>query len=307
LYGASASVYNNKIFFCGGQYKSDDYNKILVYDAENLEKIALISVGKSKLNTAIAATSLYCFYKDSSAKLEIFDVVTLQKIKEVDLDFIRYEAAITSCGKYVFYGGGYTNSGYGWDINYLDSVDVYSGKTNEFVQTLHLSEARSELAATSCGNYVFFGGGHAEITSSTNKIYTGNGMYCVDGKYTTDPTFDLNGYSDAVDIFDATTLQFVKTLHLSEARSKLAATSCGNYIFFAGGHQPISFLSNGYSDTVDIFDVTTLQFVKTLHLKAPREIIAATSWGNYVYFAGGYGNSVASDIIDIFDITKDLE
>ena len=139
-----------------------------------------------------------------------------------------------------------------------------------------LSQARSDLAATSIGNKVFFAGGR--IGSISMILY------------------------DRVDIIDISAKK-LSTATLSQARSQLAATSLGSKAFFAGG----TITSTGlgpYSDRVDIYDDATGLWT-TATLSQPRRSIAAISIGTKVFFAGGFltynDPSGVSDVIDIYD------
>lgn len=83
-----------------------------------------------------------------------------------------------------------------------------------------LSKARSNLAATTVGNYALFGGG------SYNNIYP-----------------------DTVDSYDSNLTRGTASL-LSKDKSNLAATTVGNYALFGGGGYSDS---TGYRDTVDAY------------------------------------------------------
>jgi hypothetical protein len=88
-------------------------------------------------------------------------------------------------------------------------------------KTARLSEARDELAATSLGDLVFFGGG-----------------------------WNATGRSDRVDICNVTSGSWT-TATLSIPRYRLAATSAGNLVFFAGGWNGTTSLNQ-----VDIYNVS---------------------------------------------------
>jgi Kelch motif len=66
--------------------------------------------------------------------------------------------------------------------------------------------------------------------------------------YPNSPGYD-NG---AVDVYDITTNSWSMS-SLSEAGIQIAAAGAGNKIVFAGGYSA----SNGFSKTVDIYDVST--------------------------------------------------
>jgi tRNA A-37 threonylcarbamoyl transferase component Bud32 len=137
-------------------------------------------------------------------------------------------------------------------------------------KTARLSEGRFNLAATSLGELVFFGGGCNE-TGRSEQVY----IYNV-----------TNG------IWTTTTL--------SVPRWGLAAASSGNLVFFAGG-------GNGttkYSNQVDIYNVSERSW-NTAKLSQERRFLAATSVRNLVLFGGGYSSAdKTSNVVDIYDVTS---
>jgi hypothetical protein len=135
--------------------------------------------------------------------------------------------------------------------------------------TTTLSESRSELAATSSGEFVFFGGG-----------------------------WNSTGSSDQVDICNVTS-RIWTTATLSIPRAALAATSSQNLVFFGGG-------SNGTnSDQVDIYNTLNGSW-STATLSQPRRELAATSVGNLVLFGGGYASIDFSNVVDVFNVTSSI-
>ena len=137
--------------------------------------------------------------------------------------------------------------------------------------TATLSEARSELAATSVGNLALFAGGSG-----------------------------VSGYSDTVDIYHADTGAW-STAALSQPRRRLAGATVGNLALFAGG----KYGGSAYSDRVDIYDAQTGTW-STASLSGPRCGLTATSVGSLAMFAGGYGPTGESDVVDIFDAQTGL-
>jgi hypothetical protein len=82
------------------------------------------------------------------------------------------------------------------------------------------------------------------------------------------------------------------TTTLSQARYWFAATSSGEFVFFAGGYN-----STGQaSDRVDICNVTSGNWT-TATLSIPRSALAATSSQNLVFFGGGWNGSFANPIV----------
>ena len=84
---------------------------------------------------------------------------------------------------------------------------------------------------------------------------------------------------------------------LSTARSKLAATSVGNYALFGGGQTD----STTSSATVDAYDTSLTRSTPTSLFNA-RYGLTATSVGDYAIFFGGVsGGSLAAATIDYYD------
>ena len=87
------------------------------------------------------------------------------------------------------------------------------------------------------------------------------------------------------------------TATLSQGRHTLSATSVDGKVFFGGGYS-----SNGYSNTVDIYDTATGTW-STASLSQGRDYLAATSAGGKVLFGGGRrGSDTYSNVVDIFDV-----
>jgi N-acetylneuraminic acid mutarotase len=132
-----------------------------------------------------------------------------------------------------------------------------------------LSATRHNLAAVTSGDKTYFAGGS-----------------------------DSGGYSDLVDIYDASEDEW-STATLFEPRSDIAATAVGQYVLFAGGFTSTS----TSSAVVDVLDTQDMCW-STTTLTAAR-FTAATTVGNKAIFAGGYGGGwnapVSSNVVDIYD------
>jgi len=169
-----------------------------------------------------------------------------------------------------------------WFFMFVDGVQQHQQqqrqKANITQTTATLSEARSELAATSSGELVFFGGG-----------------------------WNASGYaSDRVDIYNVTSGNWT-TATLSIARGQLAATSLGNLVFFGGGADSPSIVTNAY-DRVDIYNTQNGTWT-TATLSQSRYLHAATSVGGVVLFGGGLYilNNVTyiSNTVDMYIVAID--
>jgi len=187
----------------------------------------------------------------------------------------------------------------------LPAVVAQSGITQT---TATLNEARYNLAATSSGALVFFGGGY-NATGPSDRVDIYN---VTSGSWTTATlsvpraflaaassgslVFFAGGWngttaSNQVDIYNVSDGSW-STATLIQARCCLAATSVGNLVLFGGGW---------ISNLVDICNVTNNTWT-TATLSQARGMLTATSVANrYVIFAGGYNGTSSSNVVDIFD------
>jgi len=252
----------------GGGYSFDGNDTIYYNDVDVFECCDGTIVYKEKVEwqngrSLLAATTITCpdgksyalfgggySFGDSGATIyndvDVFECCdgTIVYKEKVELSSARRELAATTItcpdGKsYALFGGGLISSG-----GYSNDVDVFEccDGTITRTQTLHLQNARRDLAATTITcpdgkSYALFGGG-----------------YSFDGN-------DSSYYND-VDVFECcdvtNDIQYKTTLQLSSGRSDLAATTftdCCNkeYALFGGGDD-----GNSYSNTVNLFDCTDI-------------------------------------------------
>ena len=128
-----------------------------------------------------------------------------------------------------------------------------------------LSVARSELAATTIGDYALFGGGQ-----------------------------NYSSYYSTVDAYNASLVRSTPTA-LSVAKYTLGATPVGNYALFAGGQTK----SSSISATVDTYNKSLTKSTAT-DLRVGRNNISATTIGNYALFAGG-SSTTGYAYVDAYD------
>jgi hypothetical protein len=183
------------------------------------------------------------------------------------LSIARAGIASATAGNKILFAGGFTTCGtVGSPIcNWYSRVDIYDMNTQTW-STAELSEARTDMGVASLGNRIFFAGGYTSGDAATNRV----------------------------DIYNATTNTW-STAELSEARVSPAAASAGNKIFFGGGCPLDGGLCETPSSRVDVYDATTNTWSAT-ELSEARAFLAATSVGNKVLFAGGWGNNAISAI-----------
>ncbi|MGN6601806.1 MAG: PKD domain-containing protein [Ginsengibacter sp.] len=126
------------------------------------------------------------------------------------------------------------------------------------------------------------------VAAAGGKIAFAGGQYYTGPYYTT---------SSAVDIYDVNSKAWSSS-HLSKEREGIAAISCGNKIFFAGGG-----MFDGGVTNIDIYDASTNAWT-TADLSVGRSYLTAATVGNKVFFAGGFTEGwTPSSIVDIYDLS----
>ena len=166
-----------------------------------------------------------------------------------------------------------------------------------------LSRARSNLAATTVGNYALFGGGNSSVGSRsdidaydsdlTRSTPTALSKARSLLAATTVGNYALFGggvNSNVVDAYDTSLTRSTPT-ELSQARNSLAATTVGNYALFGGGYS---------SNVVDAYDQNLTRSTPTV-LNQARRYLAATTVGNYALFGGGENSGSYFNEVDAYD------
>ena len=191
----------------------------------------------------------------------IRSLVNAQLVPVGILSQARAYMAVSSVASKILFAGGESAAG-------IDSrVDIYDILSNTGT-TAELSQARNSMGAVTYGNKIFFAGGKTS-TSLTSRI----------------------------DIYDLTTSSW-STHELSIPRTPSAATAADK-IVFAGGVDAFSLNEYGIAG-VDIYNASTNTW-STSAQGGGRQIGATTSYGNKIYFAGGYENVGLYNEIDIYD------
>ncbi|MAG37658.1 MAG: hypothetical protein CL878_15595 [Dehalococcoidia bacterium] len=179
-----------------------------------------------------------------------------------------------------------------------------------------LSEARTNLVATTVGTTVLFAGGGDALFGSPSAVVD---LYDGDtGRWSTATLTEARGLlaattvgkkalfaggladvfesSSVVDIYDSTSRSW-STAELSVARDSLAATAVEGKALFAGGEDA----AGKTSAAVDIYDAETGSW-STAVLSLARQFLAAASVGGKALFAGGVDEaSQSSAVVDIYD------
>ena len=210
-----------------------------------------------------------------------------------------------------------------WQVS--DEVVYYGRITN-------LSNKKTGLVGAMVGNYALFGGGRGYPDEDGNDVF----FYTVDAydaSLTKRSPANLNDdgvgmaattlgdnaligggcywYEDGTYVYHSTVNVYNKSLtksankSLSTARTNLAATTAGNYAFFAGGVTYVEpeyaeYEDDTYYTTVDAFN-TSLTRSNPTELNEGLNRLAGATAGNYAIFGGGdkrYGGKTYANAYD---------
>ena len=184
---------------------------------------------------------------------------------------VKYSA--TTVGNYALFGGGYADvERIGVYRDVTSTVDAYNTNLIRSTPT-DLSVARSNLAATTVGNYGLFGGG-----------------FCNEGS---DNVFST------VDAYNTNLTRSTPT-ELSVARFNLAATTVGGYALFGGGEK----YEYGVFRSLSIVDVynSSLTRMCTDPLNSSADEFDATTVGDYALFGVNIDSPVSAYYIKLIKI-----
>ena len=260
--GGSAASAAGKVFFSEGSKGGHYSSFVLVFDTINYNARSWLFLPTGHYAGDLCSAGGNVFFV-GNATLDIYDTSTGSWATET-LPGYKKGPVCASANGLVFVP---TVDGNGAS----EQMNIYDSVSHSWSAASLIANRGSFQAAVSCGSQVLFGGGLDSTTGLT---------------------------SSSVDIYDTST-QIWTTAALSQARSRLAATSAGSLVFFGGG------VSAGttQSSVVDIYD-TVGRTWNTASLSQARGALTATSVGNYVLFAGGTGEgSQTSNAVDIYDIT----
>lgn len=166
--------------------------------------------------------------------------------------------AATSVGGYALFGGGHRS-----DIDEIKKIVTSYDESLTRGAVDNLSISSTYLAATSVGDYALFGGG----------IYSFGDEY------------DHSAWQ--VTAYDSALTKSVPE-SLDGGRSRLAATSVGDYALFGGGcYDP----NSETMDTVDAYDKSLTKNVNVSPLSHARRNLQATTVGGYALFPYGIDDS----------------
>ena len=205
----------------------DAYNKSLTRSTPTAlrfkgESLAATSIGDYALfgGGHIYAHGEYGSYETST--VDAYNKSLTRSTLE-DLSVARRNLDATSIGDYALFGGGYNlvETTDGRIDKPLSTVDAYDKSLTRSTPTA-LSVARTNLAATSIGDYALFGGGHNYVDNPDD--------------------WDMKPLS-TVDAYDKSLTRSTPTA-LSDGRTNLAATSIGDYALFGGGNTTFLLYTN---------------------------------------------------------------
>jgi len=248
----------NKILFVGGYPKGgiywSDAVPVDVYDllTNTISRITLDPNWRD--GAAIAAVGNKILFAGggdamgdlSTSIVDIYDAST-NTWTTAGLSVARQGlTAATIENKVVFAGGGYINASGIWTNT--NTVDIYDNSTNTWT-TGTLSEGRMDIAATTVGSKIYFGGGRIGMVASKT-----------------------------IDIYDAATNTW-STSNLQIPKTGMASITADNKIFWAGGAESPAANS---SDKIEIKDLIT--GVSTFECIRPRSYFSAVKKDNNIVF-----------------------
>ena len=166
----TATVGNYAIFAGGFWYAPNGSGRVsattAVVDAYdgNLARSALSELSQARNRFAATTVGNYALFGGGSPEMSNFGYSTvdaytdgLVKVTVSDLSQARCCLAVTTVGDYVLFGGGVCEGTSGDEV-YFSTVDAYDKNLTRSTPT-ELSVARSQLTATTVGNYALFAGG----------------------------------------------------------------------------------------------------------------------------------------------------
>lgn len=237
-----ATTVGNYALFGGGFWYAPSATTTAVVDAydENLTRTTVSELSQSRNRFTATTVGNYALFGGGSLEMSnsayaTVDAYTAQfvKVNVPELSQARSYLAATTVGKYALFGGGVWMSKDDGTDTYVATVDAYDENLTRITPT-ELSVARSELTATTIGNYAVFAGGTSRDQSSY-KTY----MY------------------DVVDSFDRKLVRSTLTALESE-NNGISSTNIGNYALFAGGVYYDS-------DVVDVYSIAEGNLALTLY------------------------------------------
>ena len=229
--GIAVATANNKILFAGG-WTPYATNHVDIYDiSTNTWTAGVLSDNNHRVGVSVTTLGNKVFFAGGddgigdfvSAAVDIYDALN-NTWSTTQLSTGRSGIASAALGNKVYFAGGWGYNiagGYGT----FNTVDIYDNTTNTWGTTT-LSEARTEISATTVDDKIFFAGGRND-----------------------------NNYTNKIDILNGANNTWT-TSTLAEARSMISSIATVNKIFWAGGLKQNGVGWTG-SNHVEIRDLNT--------------------------------------------------
>lgn len=271
---------DSAVIFAGGLTASGSdraVDKVEAYDSVLLTRLSspsTLSEKKYDLGAAtVASHAIFAGGIPYKNNIPLYTVdaygPTLSKTTAARLNVNRAAMGSASSAKYAVFAGGYSPKG----SLYYPHVTAYDAQLSAY-SAAELSVGRCFVAgATLAHQYLLFIGGQA---------------------------IGIN--SNAIDVYDASTLSKVTTINLPQELSHMCATSFGDYVVAAGGE----FYDGTAYYRAYIID-TSLTIVKTIIFETQRSCAAAATVGNYALIAGGKNGTKTYYTIDTLKIIDSLD
>jgi hypothetical protein len=241
-YGASTTVGNYGLF--GGMELTNGYVPTQGPDAYSTSLVRSNAAPLSRYVYQFAATTVgnYALFGGGYGTIPDYELSTtrdgnidtvnaynnfLTRSNPTSLSVGRRRLAATAVGNHALFGGGFGGAAF----EHLAVVDAYDTSLTRSTP-MPLSVGSSDLSATTVGNYAVFGGG------SVSFIY--------------DHLIDADQLRNVVDAYDAS-LTRSTLASFSVARTRMAATTVGDYALFGGGITSTGVVSHA-SAAVDAYD-----------------------------------------------------
>ena len=197
-----------------------------------------------------------------------------------------------------------------------ESILIFENyEPNPKVSINNLIEEKSQLAATTVGDYAIFAGGFSisdgvhyssaanvysnNLTKSTLELSEGRsdlaattvGVYALFGGGVIYGDSSISAHRKTVEFFNNKLVRG-NAPELDEGRNSLPATTVGRYALFGGGY------TGNRTSRVDAYN-TSLTKTSVSSLSEQKSTYAATSNGNYALFGGGYTNGSQSNVVTV--------
>ena len=260
--GCKASSSNTYVVFGGNGDADSVASKVTAYDKSLVRSLAE-DFTYGRYNHMAAGIGEYVIFAGGMSSKKYYRPVevyngSLTKVTAADLYDTPHSGAGAKGKNHAFIIGGY----------YGGTADAYDASLTHKTFNRGLEWPNTEnIAATSLGDYVIYGGG----CKGGAKSYQSK-MCAVDSSLT------------------VTTVSY-----LTQGRENLAAAKAGSYALFGGGN-----VNGDIYAIVDAYNASLTRSAAT-DLSAARFGLLAASVEDFAVFAGGYAESVYYTAADVYD------